>query len=280
MAVLEVVPPLDPAAVLGRLEAAAEGFWVDLPGGGFVAGCCPERTLTAVPDQQPLAGWEPPAPGPEPAPAWAGVLTYELGSLLDPRPSRPCRRQPFPLWHLGYYPAVLYADTDGRQFLADARGVAAARAGLEAWRREARVPDPAPPLVVTAASWDRRGFLEGVRTVQAAIRRGDVYLVNLARILHLAGPPADATRFLALRSRLHPARGAFYRTRTWAVLSASPELFLERTPAGVVRTAPIKGTRPRGRNPEADRALAGELLASEKDRAELIMVVDLERNDL
>ncbi|CAB1129220.1 protein of unknown function [Candidatus Hydrogenisulfobacillus filiaventi] len=64
------------------------------------------------------------------------------------------------------------------------------------------------------------------------------------------------------------------------MLSASPDLCLERAPAGVVRTAPIKGTRPRGRNPETDRPLAGELLASETGRAELIVVVDLEHNDL
>src|SRR5205823_5089201 len=65
-----------------------------------------------------------------------------------------------------------------------------------------------------------------------------------------------------------------------AVVSASPERFLTVTPAGDVVTRPIKGTRPRGATPETDAAAAAELLASPKDRAENVMIVDLLRNDL
>ena len=65
-----------------------------------------------------------------------------------------------------------------------------------------------------------------------------------------------------------------------AILSASPEPFLSVDRAGAVKTDPIKGTRPRGRTREEDRALACELLASGKDRAENVMIVDVLRNDL
>jgi para-aminobenzoate synthetase component 1 len=64
------------------------------------------------------------------------------------------------------------------------------------------------------------------------------------------------------------------------VVSNSPERFIEVTAEGQAQTRPIKGTRPRGRTPEEDRSLAEELLASPKDRAENLMIVDLMRNDL
>ncbi len=68
--------------------------------------------------------------------------------------------------------------------------------------------------------------------------------------------------------------------RRRAILSASPEPFLALDAAGLVRADPVKGTRPRGRTEAEDRALAAELLASEKDRAENTMIVDVLRNDL
>jgi anthranilate/para-aminobenzoate synthase component I len=64
------------------------------------------------------------------------------------------------------------------------------------------------------------------------------------------------------------------------VVSTSPELFLELEPGRIARTVPIKGTRPRHDDPERDRALAAELDADPKERAELAMVIDVERNDL
>jgi para-aminobenzoate synthetase component 1 len=74
---------------------------------------------------------------------------------------------------------------------------------------------------------------------------------------------------------------AFLNLPEVQVLSASPERFLHFDPTSRrVQTRPIKGTRPRGRTPERDRALSRELLSSEKDLAENVMIVDVERNDL
>ena len=119
-------------------------------------------------------------------------------------------------------------------------------------------------------SWTVAEYGDAVEAVRAAIARGDVYLVNLVQHLEAPcrGDPA------ALAARLVPLRPLVpkpFAGDGWAVVSASPELFLERR-GRLVRTCPIKGTRPAG---ERD-----ELRESPKDAAEHVMIVDLERNDL
>ena len=119
-------------------------------------------------------------------------------------------------------------------------------------------------------SWDDEGYAGAVEGVQAAIARGDVYQVNLVQHLHAPfdGDPAGLAPALAPLSPLHPTPLV---GDAWAIVSASPELFLARR-GDRVWTKPIKGTRPAG--------VRGELRDSEKDAAEHVMIVDLERNDL
>jgi para-aminobenzoate synthetase component 1 len=120
-----------------------------------------------------------------------------------------------------------------------------------------------------------------VGAIQDWIRSGDVYQVNLSRRLEFApASPALARRLYAdLATRAPAPFAAYLEGGDHVVVSNSPERFL-RTVGARVETCPIKGTRPRGRHPEEDRWLAKELLASAKDRAEHVMIVDLERNDL
>jgi para-aminobenzoate synthetase component 1 len=123
--------------------------------------------------------------------------------------------------------------------------------------------------------------------VRAAIGRGELYQANLTRRLEApfsgdpwplfrrlrTGDPALFAGYLDLGPS--PAAGT-----PRALLSASPEPFLSVDASGLVSTDPIKGTRPRGRTRDQDRALARELLASTKDQAENVMIVDVLRNDL
>ena len=121
-----------------------------------------------------------------------------------------------------------------------------------------------------AQTWTAAEYCGAIEEVRAAIGRGDVYQVNLVQ--HLRAPFSGDPRALAARlASLRPLQPAPFVTDTWAVASASPELFLSRR-GDLVRTMPIKGTRPRGE--------ATELRASPKDAAEHVMIVDLERNDL
>jgi para-aminobenzoate synthetase component 1 len=119
-----------------------------------------------------------------------------------------------------------------------------------------------------------------VEAVRAHIRRGNIYQANLTQRFASEGAadPFDLYRGMTVGA---PApRAAFVETGSLALASASPEIFLRSGSDGRIETWPIKGTRPRGGSAEEDAAHARALLASEKDRAELLMIVDLERNDL
>ncbi len=122
-------------------------------------------------------------------------------------------------------------------------------------------------------------FCEMVRRAQRYIAAGDIYQVNLS---HRFTAPFSLDPWSCYESLRHysPAPyGAWIRQRFRTVLSSSPECFL-RMSGDSVRTRPIKGTRPRRSDPLADERSAYDLITSEKELAELIMITDLERNDL
>jgi para-aminobenzoate synthetase component I len=169
---------------------------------------------------------------------------------------------------------------------------------LETWRqrtvalvegaRRASAPPPADPAP-RQAHWrdDDAHYAELVRRCQEAIRDGEAYqlcLTSQARV----DDPGDPLELYRRVRRGNPAHhGALLRIGVTTLVSASPETFLRVEPLEAaepgalrVRTRPIKGTRPRGADPAADAALAAELAASEKERAENLMIVDLMRNDL
>jgi para-aminobenzoate synthetase component I len=130
------------------------------------------------------------------------------------------------------------------------------------------------------SNFSRPSYLEAVRRAVEYVHAGDCFQVNVAqRLLAPAGvPPLELYGRLRERNPA-PFAGYFQLGDRAAVLSASPERFV-RVEAGDVETRPIKGTRPRGATPAEDAARKVELLASAKDRAENVMIVDLLRNDL
>lgn len=231
-----------------------------------------------------------------------GSLGYELGAELEawPAEDEPADDLGLPDLHLALYDSALCHDGNGwRLESTDAWRSAApaihpaieSEARLDAARRR-EVPEPSPGRLATGPVISRpndRKFCAGVERAVRAIRKGQIYQVNLCRRLEAPLPedhiwplwqrlrtasPADHGVFLDLGLDLGLDRG-----KNRAVLSVSPELFLS-VRDGAVETRPIKGTRPRGENPRQDRALARELTESAKDRAELAMIVDVARNDL
>ncbi|HEX4588840.1 MAG TPA: anthranilate synthase component I family protein, partial [Gemmataceae bacterium] len=139
---------------------------------------------------------------------------------------------------------------------------------------------PLPGFPGVTSNFDRPGYEAAVRRVIEYIRGGDCYQVNLSQRLlaPFAGSPLEL--YGRLRERNPAPFAGYFDLGEFAIASASPERFLKLTASGGVETRPIKGTRPRGRTPEEDEANRRALLASAKDRAENVMIVDLLRNDL
>ncbi len=153
---------------------------------------------------------------------------------------------------------------------------------------DARCLAPPPPSPGTAlqfeglrSSFTREAYEGVVQRALEYIEAGDIYQVNLSQRFQVACPGDPFDVYLCLRAHSPAPFGAYLRFPGFDVLSSSPERFLRYEPRDrSIETRPIKGTRPRAAAHDDDRALAQELLASEKDRAENVMIVDLERNDL
>lgn len=130
------------------------------------------------------------------------------------------------------------------------------------------------------SGFTRPGYEQAVRAAIDKIRAGDIFQVNLSQRFSAPAPPDAISYYLELRHRAPAPFGAWFGGSRCSIASASPERFVRRSAGGRLEARPIKGTRPRGADPESDRRLAAELVASDKDRAENLMIADLIRNDL
>lgn len=144
-------------------------------------------------------------------------------------------------------------------------------------RRELRKDQNRKSII--RSNFDKEDYLKAIKKAIDYIFAGDIFQVNLSQRFESEIAISPFQLYKRLRT-INPAPfAAFLNFEGVVVASSSPERFLRRS-GNVVETRPIKGTRPRGRTPDEDRRLAQELLSSPKDRAENIMIVDLERNDL
>jgi para-aminobenzoate synthetase component 1 len=235
-------------------------------------------------------GAEPPGPD---EPGFRGGLIGYLGYDLAPRLERLPRRLPaagrMPDVRLGLYDTYLLIDH--RERAAQACAVDLTDAGPAAMRRRldrlvAALEAPAPPIGATrpaagpASDFSRDEYLAAVARAIDYIAAGDAFQVNLSQRFAGRFEAIDPRGLYRALRRVSPAPfAAFLGWDDLAVASASPEWFY-RTRGDAIVTRPIKGTRPRGGTPELDAAQVATLRASPKDRAELTMIIDLERNDL
>ena len=216
---------------------------------------------------------------------WVGWLGYELRQATIGTPVT--RADRYPVSALMFADRALAFDHDAREvtLLALGSGWEGATAdwrdttvGALAVRRELPVHVPADAGVVWADDDER--YLALIAGCQAAIHAGEAYQLCLTTEARVDVRPDPFAAYLALRSASPAHHGGLIRAGEVALLSSSPEQFLSVTPDGVVESRPIKGTRARGTTPESDDALRAELLASDKELAENLMIVDLMRNDI
>ncbi|MGD0651313.1 MAG: aminodeoxychorismate synthase component I [Verrucomicrobiia bacterium] len=135
------------------------------------------------------------------------------------------------------------------------------------------------PISALHSNFTRDSYRRAVLRAKEYIAAGDIYQVNLSQRFQCGVEAAPAKVYLALRESNPAPYCAYLDIGTAQILSSSPECFLNIRDCHVV-TRPIKGTRPRGKTADEDERVAQELLASPKDNAELVMIIDLERNDL
>ncbi len=239
---------------------------------------------------------------PAPVPFWGGAvgyLSYDLCHFIEHLPTTAIDDLKLPESYFGFYDTILAFDNlEGKAYIAST-GFPELDESQRLKRAKLRLEEmkgglsSAPPHIsrtnssnikstteaVLKSNFTPEDYMKAVDRVREYIADGDVFQVNLSQRFEtdLTVPPYELYRRLR---QINPAPFASYLNFDGiTIVSASPERFLHVN-GDWVETRPIKGTRPRGKNPVEDTMLAQELLNSIKDRAENVMIVDLERNDL
>ena len=242
-----------------RQDGAADALYYEAPSRIFVAHRAGDvSSVLAAADAARIAG------GGE----LAGYIAYEAGLALEPKlaPLADARSgSTGPLVWLGLF------DAPQRIAAADVPAWLTQRAD-EGSNIGANIGPLSPQL-------SQGGYAAAFESLQEAIRAGDIYQANLTYPLAGSYQGDEIALYASLRSSASAGYGGMVFDGTHWLLSFSPELFAALD-GDAAKVKPMKGTRPRGSNPESDAALAKELSESVKDRAENLMIVDLMRNDL
>lgn len=216
-----------------------------------------------------------------------GYFGYDLARRLERLPAAATDAEQIPEMAVAIYDWAVVTDHDERRCWLVAR--ARDPRTRERWSAlYQRLAQPIPAVARAAftvtgrarANLDAAGYRERLQRIKEYLHAGDCYQVNFAQRFELPAAGDAWPAYCRMRA-LNPAPFAAWLGHPGVeILSASPERFLRVDAAGRVETRPIKGTRPRAAEAARDQALADELQASPKDRAENVMIVDLLRNDI
>ncbi|WP_241967657.1 aminodeoxychorismate synthase component I [Pseudidiomarina insulisalsae] len=212
----------------------------------------------------------------------AGAWSYDAGRALERLPEHALADSELPELAVGLYTRALIRcrATDTTWLLAPKQEIA----HWQTFWQQAEIQPHATAAFQLTSAWQSNmqaaDYLQKFARVQDYLRAGDCYQVNLAQRFSADYQGSPWGAYQCLREANQAPYSGFLRLHEGAVLSHSPERFLQVSASGAVETKPIKGTRPRHANPQQDQQLAQELQQASKDRAENVMIVDLLRNDL
>jgi para-aminobenzoate synthetase component 1 len=220
-----------------------------------------------------------------------GYLTYDFGSGLNELRSRHPKDVDIPEGLLIFYENLIIEDIPNQKIYLTAAGcLQNVNDSLTALEKDLddRLNNPAPNLSAAnrkrtvpdiRSDFEKDQYLDAVKQMIDYIIEGDIYIANMTRQILVESQVQPYELFLRLHRNNPAPFSSYLNYGDFQIVSSSPERFLKLVD-GVAETRPIKGTRKRGETPEEDDALRKELYHSSKDRSELLMIVDLERNDL
>jgi para-aminobenzoate synthetase component 1 len=252
--------------------------------------------------QTALDKYKPAKPGTDELPkgmfcgGWIGYLGYELGRYIEQLPERTVDDLKMPLIRLCFYDKIICYDHKEEAFWLialehkdDIEGPDEKLVSLERLLFKAKdVSVLLPPLGdiedidfnEIGSNMEKSYYLEAVERIKKYIYDGQVYQVNFSQRFEREYNRRPIDLFHWQNSYNPSGYAAYIDARDFAIVSASPEMFIT-IQDGAISTKPIKGTRPRvAKNPTANKWNFDELVKSEKEQAELNMIIDLERNDL
>ncbi len=221
---------------------------------------------------------------------WIGAMSYEAYDYfipqVEPRPTR------YPRFCFSCYDSFFVWDHVERNMYLCSLGLRTPDAASDATLARQRIAelqnilerpvvpqDSQPDITEIKATVTRKTYLEHLQRIQNYIHSGDCYQVNYSQEFTAQTKRSAVLLYQHLRQCSPVPFGAYLNMGGAQILSASPESYFQLE-GRTIRTCPIKGTRPRGTTEAQDKHLVTDLLSSQKDRAELLMITDLARNDL
>lgn len=212
-----------------------------------------------------------------------GYFGYDLKNLLENLPQKAPQKPFMPDLLFGIYDTMfVYDHNESKGYIASAGRLKKNK--LKEFKniiQKNKTQTSAKALTFGqfASNFTKGEYLSAIKKAKSYISSGDIYQINLSQRFKIPFK-GDPKAFYSKLRRIHPVPfGAFLDCGGFQVISNSPECFL-KTQNGTIETFPIKGTRPRGKNPAEDEILIKELKTNAKELAEHIMIVDLERNDI
>lgn len=225
---------------------------------------------------------------------FAGYFSYDLGFILEKIKRRIKDDLRLPGAYLGFYGAVITIDHVKKTLTVFSSGLPEKNTGLAGLKAKERFKEITGLLAKIdeaekrehlfrarnlKSNFSQNEYIRAVDKVKRYIGAGDIYQLNLSQRFTVDCKADAFSLYRRMRGIFPAAFCGYFDAGAFKILSSSPERFLQ-VKAGRVITRPMKGTRARGSVEDEDNSLREELLNSEKDKAELLMIVDLERNDL